>query len=144
MAWANRWPSPNTIRHRTAENTPDSIPRLSEEEQAAWSENFYTLVFSKPYMRQLTRWFMLDGLGGDHRDGGVLRADGTPKPELNMLRKLLRETWTTRWEGPLASNGSLMFRGFFGTYDVEVAGHKPQRVQLHAAGPREVVVPMAL
>ncbi|MFB3830114.1 MAG: endo-1,4-beta-xylanase, partial [Bryobacteraceae bacterium] len=37
----------------------DPQPRLSDEEVAAWQNNYYTLAFSKPYIRQITRWFVI-------------------------------------------------------------------------------------
>jgi len=55
-------------------------PRLSDEEIAAWEVNYYTLVFSKPYIHQLTRWFVIDGYGGNAIDGGLVTVDGRKKP----------------------------------------------------------------
>ena len=91
-------------------------------------------------MRQLTRWFMFDGLGGDHPAGGVLRRDGTPKAEYHALRKLIRETWSTDWKGPLQPDGAAAFRGYFGTYEVEAGGFKGRHVRLHVRdSPKQTV-----
>ncbi len=113
--------------------------RLTPEEQAAWSVNFHTLAFSKPYIGELMRWCWADGQSMQ-RDAGIVLANHKPKPEYLALRKLLRETWTTRWEGPTAPDGSVFFRGFFGTYEVVAAGYRPARVRCHCDSPREIRV----
>jgi len=74
------------------------------------------------------------------RDAGIVFQDFRPKPEYFALKSLLTETWTTRWEGPLAADGSASFRGFYGTYEVEAGGFKSQRVGLHAGDAPEQTV----
>jgi hypothetical protein len=116
--------------------------RLTPEEQAAWSVNFHTLAFSKPYIGQLMRWCWADGQSKKW-DAGIVFQDFRPKPEYSALRKLLTETWTTRWSGPLAPDGSAAFRGFFGTYELSAAGYQPVRVRWHSDSPREVRVELS-
>jgi GH35 family endo-1,4-beta-xylanase len=113
--------------------------RLMPEEQAAWSVNFYTLAFSKPYIGELMRWCWADGQSMK-RDAGIVFQDFRPKPEYFALKQLLTETWTTRWEGPLAADGSASFRGFFGTYEVSVPGYEPARLRWNSDSPRDVRV----
>ncbi len=116
---------------------------MDEEELADWEVNFHTLCFSKPYLRQITRWNLLDGVGGMALDGGVLRADGTPKPQFHALNRLFHKTWTTRWDGVPRTDGRACFRGFFGTYEVEAEGHVPVRIRLHADESRKASVRLA-
>jgi hypothetical protein len=111
--------------------------RLTPEEQAAWSVNFHTLVFSKLYASAICRWAMSDRQG-QKADAGLLFADGRKKPEYHALQKLIRETWTTRWSGDLDGQGRATFRGFFGTYEARLPGHAPVRFTLCSSGPREI------
>jgi hypothetical protein len=112
--------------------------RLTPEEQAAWSVNFHTLVFSKPYISEICRWAMSDRQG-QKVDAGLLFADGRRKPEYHALKKLIHETWSTRWRGKLDPQGSAAFRGFFGTYEASLPGHAPVRFTLRSTGPRQAV-----
>ena len=98
---------------------------LTPEELAAWTVNYTTLVFSKPYMRGLSRWFVVDE--GRGADAGILTANGEKKPVYFALRKLLKETWNTDWTGPL-KEGQAAFRGYYGTYEILVKGYAPAQV----------------
>ncbi|MFZ5831793.1 MAG: endo-1,4-beta-xylanase [Planctomycetota bacterium] len=97
---------------------------------AAWVENFYTLVFSKPYMEGLTRWFIYPTMGGRALDSGLLNKDGTVRPEYESLRRLLKETWTTRHAAEPDAEGKVRFRGFFGAYRVGCDGREVATLQL--------------
>ncbi len=132
--------------HITEYNPPSRMkkrkgpqPHLSDEEIAAWTANYYTLVFSKPYIHQLTRWFVIDGCGGNAQDGGLVTIEGRKKPNYYALRRLLKETWTTRWQGRL-DNGEVSFRGFFGRYRARIAGYKPVEFKLYSGGKRRIVI----
>jgi GH35 family endo-1,4-beta-xylanase len=63
----------------------------SENIQADWIEQFYTLCYSKPYIHAIGWWDLVDG-GGFWPHGGLLRADMTPKAGLIRLKSLL-EVW---------------------------------------------------
>jgi GH35 family endo-1,4-beta-xylanase len=132
------------------EYDPPSVPRdrpelhrlrLTPEEQAAWSINFFTLAFSKPYITGISRWAMSDRQS-QQMDSGILFADGKPKPEYHSLRELIKEKWTTRWTGPLGPDGNASFRGFFGTYEATLSGYDPVSFTLRPSGPRQVVCVM--
>ena len=75
--------------------------RFNEETQAQWFETFYKIAFSKPYVEAITCWDFTDP--GFIPNGGLLRADFTPKPSYQRLLALL-----TKWkeEGILASVGA--------------------------------------
>ena len=113
--------------------------RLTPEEQAAWSVNFYTLAFSKPYISGLSRWAMSDRQG-EKVDAGLLFADGRKKPEYFALKELLRKKWSTRWQGELDAKGRTRFRGFFGTYEAKIAGFKPIRFSVTTTSNPEVLL----
>ncbi|MCX7013021.1 MAG: endo-1,4-beta-xylanase [Candidatus Sumerlaeota bacterium] len=97
---------------------------LTQDELAAWTVNYTTLVFSKPYTRGLSRWYVVDG--GRGVDAGILTEKGEKKPVYHALRKLFKETWNTDWTGPLTL-GKASFRGFYGTYEATVDGYLPAR-----------------
>lgn len=126
--------NPPSRNRKHMERYPNQ-PRLSDEEIAAWSANFYTLAFSKPHIEELTCWFIVDGLGGRMMDAGLIRPDGTKKPLYYTIKTLLKEKWVTHWRG--MASGSVAFRGFYGTYEVKVAGYEPQIIQLHKDSPRK-------
>ena len=96
-------------------------PSLTDDEVAAWQVNYYTLAFSKPYVHEVTRWFLVDELGGRGIDAGVIARDGKLKPAYFALRRLLKETWSSSWAGT-ARRGEVSFRGFYGDYEVSVPG----------------------
>jgi len=74
--------------------------RFTEETQAQWFETFYKIAFSKPFVDAITCWDFTDP--GFIPNGGLLRADSTPKASYERLLALL-----TKWkdQGILASVG---------------------------------------
>lgn len=113
---------------RNNKNPDPDQPRLSDEEIAAWETNFYTLLFSKPYIDGLSRWFTVDNLGGKGMDAGVVSDDGELKPNYFALKELIKEKWHTRWEGNI--DGEIMFSGYNGTYKVSVEGYEDTTINL--------------
>lgn len=109
--------------------TPPEFSRLDENELADWSSNFFTLVYSKPYTRQLVRWQMLDGTGGAALDGGLITLDGRLKPQFHALNRLINEEWKTSVTGK-SEQGTVKFTGYEGTYEIRVPGYTPETVQL--------------
>jgi endo-1,4-beta-xylanase len=90
-----------------------------EREQEKQVVEFYKQVFSHPLVEAITWWDLQDGmwLGAP---SGLLRADMTPKPAYNALKRLIKEQW---WTGPLQlktdAAGKVNFQGFLGDYVVE-------------------------
>ena len=117
-------------------------PSLTDEEIAAWQVNYYTLAFSKPYVHEITRWFVIDELGGRGVDAGLITKTGELKPAYYALKRLLKETWSSAWQGT-AANGAVSFRGFYGDYEVEVPGYGKATVAARSAGPRTITVKLA-
>ena len=114
-------------------------PSLTDDEIAAWQVNYYTLAFSKPYIHEITRWFVIDELGGKGMDAGLITKDGKLKPAYYALKRLLKETWSTEWRGT-AANGVVSFRGFYGDYEIEVPGYRKATVAARSAGPKSITV----
>ena len=122
-----------------SEQTRRKIWTLSDEENAAWQINFYRLAFSKPYIREITRWFLIDELGGKGMDAGLLTTDGRKHAVYDALRRLIHEEWHTRVESEVR-DGTLRFRGFYGDYEIRAEGRAPVRVTCDGAGPVEIVM----
>ena len=110
---------------------------MSEAENAAWQVNFYRLAFSKPYIKELTRWFHLDEIGGRGMDAGILTKTGEPHAIYHELKKLLREEWSTRASGK-TTDGAFRFRGYYGRYEIAVPGYPPVSVELTQEGRKKV------
>lgn len=93
----------------------------NEETQAQYVEDFYTVCFGHPAVEAISWWdFSDEGAWVPHT--GLIRADASPKPAYERLRRLIHETWTTRASGKTDEKGEFRFRGFFGEYAVSVAG----------------------
>ncbi len=60
----------------------------SEEVQADWIEQFYTLCYSKPYIEAISWWDLADD-GNFWPHGGLLRKDLTPKLGYERLKGLI-------------------------------------------------------
>ena len=104
----------------------------TEEAQAEFAEQLYTLCFGHPAVVSINWW----GLS-DRRiwlpAGGLLRKDYEPKPVYNRLKDLIHSRWKTSIEARTDENGRVMFRGFHGTYDISITPQDGQRRRYTAA-----------
>ncbi|MBO4491825.1 MAG: endo-1,4-beta-xylanase [Lentisphaeria bacterium] len=117
--------------------TEMTIPAYSgsqedEETQAEVVRNLYSIFFSHPAMTGVIYWNLVDGFayGAEQGDmtagensyfGGLVRYDFTPKPAYNVLKNLFQKEWHTELEKDAEGDtGALSFRGFYGTYDLEI------------------------
>ena len=117
--------------------TEMTIPAYSgsqedEETQAEVVRNLYSVFFSHPAMTGVIYWNLVDGFayGAEQGDmtagensffGGLVRYDFTPKPAYNVLKNLFQKEWHTELEKDAEGDtGALSFRGFYGTYDLEI------------------------
>ena len=91
-----------------------------EAAQADYAVKFYRVCFAHPAMRAIT-WWDLGDQGSWIPGGGMLRADLSPKPVYEQLKRLIHEEWKTRASGTTDAEGRFAFRGFLGTYRVVVA-----------------------
>ena len=126
------------------EITEITIPAYSgeadkEEEQADIIEKLYSLWFSHPNVEKIIYWNLVDGYawasepgdmsaGENIYYGGLLRFDLTEKPAFNRLKKLIKETWSTNEVLSVEDNGELVFRGFYGDYEIIVESENANQV----------------
>lgn len=105
--------------HQVSEwpSTPEGEARQAEELVA-----HYRTLLSHPQVESITYWGIEDG-GWLNAPGGLLRADGTPKPSYDALRDLVRGEW---WLAPTRmqtdDDGVLEVAGWFGDYEVRRPG----------------------
>ena len=103
---------------------------------------FYRVCFAHPAVRAITWWDLSDQdawLAG----GGMLRADMSPKPVYNALKRLIHQEWTTRLAAASDAAGQVALRGFCGRYrvTVETPERKTEReIHLEKGPPREIVI----
>jgi GH35 family endo-1,4-beta-xylanase len=90
----------------------------TEEAQAEFAEQFYTLAFGHPSMASIHWWGLSDRFIW-LKNGGLLNGDFNPKPVYNRLKKLIREEWMTKnLELMTDKKGQVDFRGFYGNYQL--------------------------
>lgn len=90
----------------------------TEQTQAAYAEDFYRVAFAHPAVAAVSWWDFTD-----HNawvpNGGLLRADLSPKPAYDALKRLITEEWRTSVQA--ATNvGEVAFRGFHGRHSAQV------------------------
>ena len=82
-------------------------------------------------MQAVIYWNLVDGYahraepgdmtaGENVHYGGLINFDSTPKKAYYKLLDLVHNEWNTSGEAVLDENGSFDFRGFYGSYDVEI------------------------
>lgn len=92
----------------------------TEEAQAEFAEQFYTLSFGHPAIASIHWWGLTDKMIW-LEGGGLLDKNMTPKPVYHRLHKLIKEEWMTRnVHQKTTSKGKIKFRGFYGQYEAVV------------------------
>ena len=91
-------------------------------------------------------WWDLCDQGSWLPGGGMLRADMSPKPVYEQLRRLIHDEWTTSASATADEAGRFACRGFLGKYRLVVqmsAGKVEREVRLTKDGPPEIIVRLA-
>jgi endo-1,4-beta-xylanase len=91
-------------------STPEGEARQSEE-----AVRIYRQAFAHPAAGGVTWWDVLDERACLGMTNGLLRADLTPKPVYEALRRLVREEWASRCRMTAGPAGAEL-TGFAGTY----------------------------
>lgn len=102
-------------KYGDAPSTPEG-----EARQAADVVRFYTMLFSHPAVEAVTWWDFSDLRSFAHSGTGLLRADMTPKPAYEELKKLIKGKWWTNASLRTGEDGTAAFRGFLGDYRITI------------------------
>lgn len=94
--------------------------RWTESTQADYAEAAFTIAFAHPSVQSFGWWDITD-LKPSVIQGGLVRADGTPKPVFERLTGLIAD-WTTQAEAAPGEDGRAAFRVFGGEHRVRVTG----------------------
>lgn len=112
-----------------------------EERQADEIVRHYATLVAHPAVQAITYWGLTDDGAWLGAPGGLVRADGTPKPAYTALRGLIKDDW---WLGPTSvrtdDEGRIGVEGFFGDYRVAVGDQSGAVVLDTADGVAEVTV----
>jgi endo-1,4-beta-xylanase len=99
-------------------STPEGEARQADE-----IVRHYRSLVGHPAVQAITYWGFTDDGAWLGAPGGLVRADGTPKPSFDALRSLIKgEWWLPRTTMRTDDDGRLSITGFFGDYVIERAG----------------------
>lgn len=108
----------NDFQPSTWPSTPEGEARQAEE-----IVRHYRTLLSHPSVRSATYWGISDHGAWLGAPGGLVRADGTPKPAYDALRSLVKGEW---WVPPTTvrtdADGRIRLDGFLGEYEISAAG----------------------
>ncbi|GAA4729159.1 endo-1,4-beta-xylanase [Flavisolibacter ginsenosidimutans] len=116
--------------------TEITVPSNEEngwQNQAAIVSNIYKLWFSEPQMKGITWWNFGDGtaFGTENNfKGGLLDSAMNPKPAYKVLDQLINHDWKTNLTLTTDAKGKINFRGFYGTYSIEVKKGSKSKKQI--------------
>jgi hypothetical protein len=105
-----------------------------EERQADELVRHYATLVRNPAVQSITYWGLTDNGAWLGAPSGLVRADGTPKPAFEALRRLVKGEW---WLSPTTvtadEEGRIAVEGFAGQYQVRV-GEDVALVELDGLG----------
>ncbi|MBS1813810.1 MAG: endo-1,4-beta-xylanase [Acidobacteria bacterium] len=133
--------------------TEITIPTLpctvaGEATQAELLRHYYRLWFSHPAVEAITWWNLPDGTAATTENrwcGGLLRKDLSPKQSFIVLQNLIQKEWHTDGNSNADADGTAIFKGFYGEYEVTVTegGHTTrQAIHLTKHGDNDFVIKM--
>ncbi|NYF17500.1 GH35 family endo-1,4-beta-xylanase [Microbacterium sp. AK009] len=119
-----------------------SWPSTAEGEarQADEIERHYRSLVSHPAVEAITYWGFSDRGMWLGAPGGLVRADGSPKPAYEALHRLIADEW---WVSPATvrtdAEGRVRLSGFRGDYEVAVPGQPAVPLTIGREGLHETV-----
>jgi endo-1,4-beta-xylanase len=95
-----------------------------EERQAKEVKEMYTVLFEHPLVEAVTTWSFSDDGAWLGAPAGFLRKDNSEKPSYQVLKKLIKEDWSTNQQGKTDEQGVVTLEGFLGDYELTCEGKK--------------------
>ena len=99
-----------------------SLPEY-EQLQAEQMEEMYRILFSHPRVKAITNWDFADG-AWLNAPSGIVRKDNSVKPAYEMLRRLIKEEWSTKETVTTDPEGKVRIDGFKGEYVIKYNGRE--------------------
>ena len=111
----------------------------SPETQADFMEQIYRQCFGHPSVVSINYWGFSDRQSW-MKGGGLIDEEYRPKPVFERLKQLIKGEWLTQpFTACTDENGEIIFRGFYGNYELvipQIARQHPT-FKLHLAADRE-------
>lgn len=89
-----------------------------EERQAREVEEMYRILFEHPLVENITMWKFSDEGAWLNAPAGFVRKDNTPKPAYEVVKRLIKEEWSTNLTLRTNADGEVRFEGFLGEYEL--------------------------
>ncbi|WP_027086912.1 endo-1,4-beta-xylanase [Cohnella panacarvi] len=100
-----------------------------EERQAREIDEMYSILFKHPLVEAITTWNFSDEGAWLGAPAGIVRADNTPKPSYEILKKRIKGDWSTNMTVTTDESGTVSFHGFVGEYEL-ICGDRKISFQL--------------
>jgi GH35 family endo-1,4-beta-xylanase len=91
-----------------------------EAAQAEYAARLYAVLFSHPAVQAVTWWDFSDYRSWQGAPSGLVRADMTPKPLYEALKRLFEKRWTTRSRVVTDASGRVRLSCFHGRYSARI------------------------
>jgi len=95
-----------------------------EERQARELDEMLTVLFEHPLVEAFTNWNFSDDGAWLGAPAGLIRKDNTPKPAYEVMKKRIKEDWSTNLTARTDADGTFAFEGFLGEYELVCKGEK--------------------
>lgn len=95
-----------------------------EERQANEMDEMMTALFEHPLVEAVTTWNFSDEHAWLGAPAGIVRADNTPKPAYERMKKRIKEDWSTNLTVKTDADGKIVFDGFLGEYELTFGDKK--------------------
>lgn len=89
-----------------------------EQRQAEEVEEMYSILFQHPLVESIVSWKFSDEQAWLNAPAGFVRKDNTPKPSYDVVKKLIKEDWSTHVTLQSDADGQVTFEGILGKYEV--------------------------
>ncbi|MDP6634667.1 MAG: endo-1,4-beta-xylanase [Phycisphaerae bacterium] len=117
--------------------TEFDINTSDEKAKAADLTAFYRACFAHPSVEGILMWGFWEGRHWRPK-AALWKRDFTPAPAARAYRKLVYETWWTRWSGKADASGRCQVPAYFGRHIVKTGGKSMDVTLLRAKGKVEL------